>query len=111
MPKNKKKNVKYGGCFILQVFDKITEEALDYSDEVKYPEAYRKTDYVKGCNETTPQPFDVGIIVDVFTPMGSFSVQNLRLKVRSLYRPYQVGEALSGGQKNAYLLIFDIPSG
>ena len=96
MPKNKKKNVKYGRCFILQVFDKITEEALDYSDEVKYPEAYRKTDYVKGCNEATPQPFDVGIIVDVFTPMGSFSVQNLRLKVRSLYRPYQVGEALSG---------------
>ena len=30
------------------------------SDEVKYPELYRKSDYVKGSNTDVPKPFQIG---------------------------------------------------
>jgi len=32
----------------------------DPSDEVKYPELYRKSEYVKGSNSDVPKPFQIG---------------------------------------------------
>lgn len=81
----------------VDVKDQVDEGEVD--PEV-YPEVYRKTSYVKGCNETTPKPFDVGIITEVF----SCSIRNSRkddsdgqvkVVVRKLYRPYQVSKALA----------------
>ena len=78
--------------------DDSKDEEIDLSDETKYPEAYRKTDYVKGSNDATVSPFDIGIITEVFSPVGSFSNQNLRIKVRLLYRPHQLA-CLTGQQQ------------
>ncbi len=32
----------------------------DPSDEVTYPELYRKSEYVKGSNSDVPKPFQIG---------------------------------------------------
>lgn len=33
----------------------------DVSDEAKYPELYRKSEYIKGSNSDVPKPFQIGI--------------------------------------------------
>ena len=32
----------------------------DPSDQVKFPELYRKSEYIKGSNTDVPQPFQIG---------------------------------------------------
>jgi hypothetical protein len=57
-------------------------------DETTYPEYYRKTTHVKGSNEKTPNPFDIAIILEIYSP--KLSKDRVKLRVRNLYRPYQV---------------------
>ena len=61
---------------------------LNDVDETTYPEYYRKTKYVKGSNEKTPNPFDIAIIQEIFSPKNN--KEKVKLRVRTLYRPYQV---------------------
>ena len=60
----------------------------DKNDPKKYPEYYRKNAYVKGSNENTLHPLDIGIITEIFSRPGSAG--NVRVAVRMLYRPHQV---------------------
>lgn len=52
-----------------------------------YPELYRKAGdtNIKGCNEKTPGPFNIGYIVDVFTDESR--EKNIKLKLKKFYRP------------------------
>ncbi|KAL0272437.1 UNVERIFIED_CONTAM: hypothetical protein PYX00_005405 [Menopon gallinae] len=56
-------------------------------DDMMYPELYRKAGdtNIKGCNEKTPDPFNVGYIVDMFT--DDSREKNIKLKVKKFYRP------------------------
>ena len=60
----------------------------DY-DARLYPEMYRKTHNPKGSNDEAKSPFDIGIILEVYTPMKNVR-DNVRVRVRRLYRPYQI---------------------
>ena len=57
-------------------------------DDVKYPELYRKSNEnnIKGCNEKTPAPFDVGYIKEIFVD-GSKNQDVIKLVVNKYYRP------------------------
>ncbi|PAA75726.1 hypothetical protein BOX15_Mlig007124g1 [Macrostomum lignano] len=54
-----------------------------YPDSV-YTERYRKTAYVKGSNESTPAPYQIGRIVEIFKRGPSFP---LRIRLKMFYRP------------------------
>lgn len=59
-------------------------------DEDTYPELYRKTEYVKGSNDTCPEPFRIACIEEIFykTTLNSkmVNVSEVKLKVRKFYR-------------------------
>ncbi|KAK6625433.1 hypothetical protein RUM43_005731 [Polyplax serrata] len=56
-------------------------------DDSMYPELYRKTtDNVKGCNEKTPGPFNVGYVREIYTE-SSKGEDLIKLKVNKFYRP------------------------
>ena len=52
-----------------------------------YPEFYRKTtENIKGCNEKTPGPFNIGYIREIYTE--TFKGEDvIKLKVNKFYRP------------------------
>ncbi|XP_076436549.1 DNA (cytosine-5)-methyltransferase 1-like [Babylonia areolata] len=53
-----------------------------------YPEAYRKTEFVKGSNNDCPEPFRIGRIERIFCPNSTtVDVSELRIRVRKFYRP------------------------
>ena len=57
-------------------------------DSEKYPEAYRKkSGHVKGSNKSTNPPFDIGLIQEIWSSMDE---KRVRLRIRCLFRPYQV---------------------
>jgi DNA (cytosine-5)-methyltransferase 1 len=58
-------------------------------DESQFPEFYRKTDYVKGSNEDSPEPFRIGRIVEISTTNAEdpLSDSQIRLKVNKFFRP------------------------
>lgn len=55
-----------------------------------YPEAYRKTEYVKGSNETCPEPFRIARIEQILCKKSANSklvnVSELKIRVRKFYR-------------------------
>ena len=59
-------------------------------DEDMYPEAYRKTEYVKGSNETCPEPFRIARIEQILCKKSANSklvnVSELKIRVRKFYR-------------------------
>ena len=59
-------------------------------DEDLYPEAYRKSEYVKGSNETCPEPFRIARIEQIFCRKSAntklVNVSELKIKVRKFYR-------------------------
>ena len=61
---------------------------LQYDDDL-YPEAYRKSEYIKGSNETVPQPFRIARILDIYVARGTGSKPSLdqvKLKLTKFYR-------------------------
>ena len=58
-------------------------------DEELYPEAYRKSDYIKGSNDEVPEPFRIVHIEQIFIKESgsSFpSLDKIKLKVKKFYR-------------------------
>lgn len=57
-------------------------------DEVKYPELYRKSEYVKGSNYDLPKPFQVATIKEVFSkPSAKITMETVvMLRLRMFYR-------------------------
>ncbi|RZF31854.1 hypothetical protein LSTR_LSTR009501 [Laodelphax striatellus] len=59
--------------------------SIDQVDENIYPEFYRKTsDHVKGCNDATPQPFNIGFITAI---MAKEDGTDIVITVNKMYRP------------------------
>ena len=68
-------------------------------DEERYPEYYRKAnDRVKGSNIDTPEPFDIGYILNMSSNYNIclMAGTNLKLRIKKLYRPENThkGESL-----------------
>ncbi|KAK0063574.1 DNA (cytosine-5)-methyltransferase 1 [Biomphalaria pfeifferi] len=58
-------------------------------DEDIYPEAYRKSEYVKGSNDDCPEPLRVARIVEIFVKQDKnkqTDVQDVKIKVNKFYR-------------------------
>lgn len=59
-------------------------------DDDIYPEAYRKTEYVKGSNEACPEPYRIGRIEQIFCKKSASSslvnVSEVKIRVRKFYR-------------------------
>jgi DNA (cytosine-5)-methyltransferase 1 len=59
-------------------------------DDELYPEAYRKSDYVKGSNHEIPDPFRIGKIQEIYIKSGmsasNVDAEEVMLKVRKFYR-------------------------
>lgn len=58
-------------------------------DEEVYPEAYRKSDYIKGSNEDIPETFRIGRIESIYTSTSSSGIpalDKIKLKVKKFYR-------------------------
>nr|UOI87905.1 DNA cytosine-5-methyltransferase 1 [Sogatella furcifera] len=59
--------------------------SIDQVDENMYPEFYRKTsDHVKGANDATPQPFNIGFITAI---MAKEDGTDIVITVNKMYRP------------------------
>ncbi|KAK7495817.1 hypothetical protein BaRGS_00013037, partial [Batillaria attramentaria] len=60
-------------------------------DEEMYPEAYRKSEYVKGSNDMCPEPFRIARIEQIFSKKSTntklVNVAELKVRVRKFYRP------------------------
>ncbi|GFN82630.1 DNA (cytosine-5)-methyltransferase [Plakobranchus ocellatus] len=60
-------------------------------DEDVYPEAYRKTEYVKGSNDKCPEPFRVVRISEIYVKKNSvkqdgLDIYDIKLKANKFYR-------------------------
>jgi len=66
-------------------------------DPEKYPEYYRKTDYIKGNNNDTADPFQVAIIKRIFKDLGE-----VKLKVQIFYRPEDTHQGALAGDTAFY---------
>lgn len=68
--------------FSLSLFQQVDEEM--------YPEIYRKSEYVKGSNETCPEPYRIGRIEQIYVRKNPntllINVTELRVRVRKFYR-------------------------
>ena len=65
-------------------------QILKKVDEKKYPEYYRKTleNTMRGSNETTPDPFEIGEILAVY--IHKREPRKMKLAVRRMYRAEHV---------------------
>nr|ALB00263.1 DNA (cytosine-5)-methyltransferase [Tigriopus japonicus] len=68
------------------VREKVDSMDERFLDEVKYPEYYRKTGYVKGSNVNTPKPFNIGIVQEI-SAQDHEGLKKVKVVVRRLYRP------------------------
>jgi DNA (cytosine-5)-methyltransferase 1 len=62
-------------------------------DEELFPEAYRKSEYVKGSNDEVPEPFRIARIIRISTRNGFsklVSPEDVRLTVLKFYRLFHV---------------------
>ena len=66
--------------------DEKIHEMKSVVDQLKYPEYYRKSAYIRGSNEKTAKPFSIGIITEV-TSADKEGKKKLKIKVRKMYRP------------------------
>ncbi|GFS20276.1 DNA (cytosine-5)-methyltransferase [Elysia marginata] len=60
-------------------------------DENLYPEAYRKSEYVKGSNDKCPEPFRVVRIMEIFVKktavkQDEIDIKDIKLKLAKFYR-------------------------
>jgi hypothetical protein len=55
-------------------------------DEDKYPELYRKKNKIKGSNEYTSKPFQIGLLEDITASDREGKIA-VKLSIRKLYRP------------------------
>jgi len=58
-------------------------------DEDLYPEAYRKSDYIKGSNNQVPEPFRIARILKISRAAsikGTPSPEDVKLTVQKFYR-------------------------
>ena len=54
-----------------------------------YPELYRKSEYVKGSNESVPSPFRIGRILEIYVKKGIGAkpeAEDVYMKVAKFYR-------------------------
>ena len=56
-----------------------------------YPEAYRKSEYIKGSNDKCPEPFRVVRITEIFVKKSlakqdELDITNIKLKLNKFYR-------------------------
>ena len=74
----------------VEIFDHCVLIFYTQVDEEVYPEAYRKTEYVKGSNHSCPEPFRIGRIEQIFCRKSNASklvnVSELKIRVRKFYR-------------------------
>ncbi|XP_062515126.1 DNA (cytosine-5)-methyltransferase 1-like [Corticium candelabrum] len=69
-----------------QSFAKKLQKREGTTDENRYPELYRKTsDYVKGSNDGSPDPFLIGKIFEIYVTESN--KDEIKLKVNKFYRP------------------------
>lgn len=66
--------------------DEKVNELKSIVDQLKYPEYYRKSSYIRGSNEKTAKPFSIGIITEI-TSADQEGKKKLKFKVRKMYRP------------------------
>ncbi|VVC38862.1 DNA (cytosine-5)-methyltransferase 1-like,Bromo adjacent homology (BAH) domain,DNA (cytosine-5)- [Cinara cedri] len=59
-------------------------------DETEYPEYYRKTleNSMRGSNESTPDPFEIGEIIAIYVTKGD--KKNIKAIIRRMYRAEQI---------------------
>ena len=60
----------------------VVAELDENKDPVEFPEYYRKKGTIKGCNNDTPDPFDIVIIQHFINEFGE-----IKMRVRIFYRP------------------------
>jgi DNA (cytosine-5)-methyltransferase 1 len=60
-------------------------------DESLYPERYRKsfTDYVKGSNNDSPKPYNIGLIKEIYKQIDD-TLEETKIVVNIFYRPQNV---------------------
>ncbi|XP_052224566.1 DNA (cytosine-5)-methyltransferase 1-like isoform X2 [Dreissena polymorpha] len=72
-------------------------------DEEVYPEAYRKSDYIKGSNDDIPDTFRIGRIEQIYTkdPNGGIPcLDKIKLKVKKFYRPENTHKGVTAGHQS-----------
>ena len=88
----------------------ISSLLQDVSDSKTYPEAYRKSKYVKGSNENCPDPFRVARIVSIYAKDsldGAKDGKALRLKIAKFYRPENTHKGIAAAyQSNFNVLLW-----
>ncbi|XP_071039220.1 DNA (cytosine-5)-methyltransferase PliMCI isoform X2 [Parasteatoda tepidariorum] len=71
-------------------------------DETVYPEAYRKSDYVKGSNLDVPEPFKIGFITKLFQKKRG----DPKVTVKAFYRPENTSRSESLNHSADFNLLF-----
>ena len=84
--------LKVGDCLYLQPGTikrtiktrrkEVVAELDENKDPVEFPEYYRKKGTIKGCNNDTPDPFDIVLIKQFKNDFGE-----IKMKVQIFYRP------------------------
>jgi DNA (cytosine-5)-methyltransferase 1 len=66
-------------------------ESDEQYDESLYPERYRKsfTDYVKGSNNDSPKPYNIGLIKEIYKQIDD-TLEETKIVVNIFYRPQNV---------------------
>jgi len=72
-------------------------------DENKFPEAYRKNEYVKGTNQKTPEPF---VVARILKFREGVSEEDIRIKVAVFYRPENVFAECQEAQSSIFKLFW-----
>ena len=70
-------------------------------DAQKYPEYYRKNEYIKGNNNDTPDPFQVAIIKRMFRDCDV-----VKLKVRIFYRPEDTHKGAQAADSEFFNMLY-----
>ena len=75
-------------CFVSTLATYLDYFILQLNEEV-YPEAYRKSDYIKGSNDDIPETFRIARIQRIYTSLSSSGIpalDKIKLKVQKFYR-------------------------
>lgn len=83
--------------------------ALTKYDQERYPELYRKTsNYIKGSNYDTPEPFDIGYITSIYAKSNQNLVvyTDIYITVKKMYRPHNIKNGRSKMQEKDLNLLY-----
>ncbi|XP_064649332.1 DNA (cytosine-5)-methyltransferase PliMCI-like isoform X1 [Lineus longissimus] len=78
---------------------KKEKDKRDITDEEEYPELYRKSDYVKGNNQGTPEPLRIGRINQITVRKGKDKEEDIKLRVTKFYRPENTHKGATAGHQ------------